>query len=388
MNKNIPMACILGALLASSGAALATQKLDYVNLQSSGININDGKVFIKPVNGNYGQATASTTSYHVKMKAGCKGQNMLKTSFVAFGNESASGSVIEASGNYRKTVNANLEKTLPWTEATLNVPLTKLGFNPAAMCQQHLDSKMAQGLSRQQVLNSDFVINQPIALTAVAGCGKMGRNNDDFGTAKLNSQLRITCKGGSVAGINNIQLQTPKPSQPGFQATTQITKLEFKATPYQLNTSCPAKAKFTGSITTDGPGSVSYRILFPGSAKSSVRTLKFAQAGTRSIGVAEFETDHSLPVASAALEIISPVSKKEYTNFKVNCISPIVSGPKGIQVQPMKPTLPGDKKAPASTGLKPLTTVKANPRPSAPTIKRQDDTPEPARGLLLPAIQK
>lgn len=384
MHKQFTRICVIGSLLVHAGSALALEKLDYVQLQTSGININDGKVFIKPVNGNYGQATTTTTSYHVKMKAGCKGQNMLKTSFVAFGNENVGGSVIEASNNYRKTVNANLEKILPWTEATMNVPLGKLGFNPAAMCQQQLDAKLAQGVSRQQVLASDFVINRQVTLTAVAGCGKLGKNNDNSGSAKLNSPLKITCKGGSVAGINNIQLQTPKPPKPGgaFQATMQVTRLDFKATPYQLNSACPARAKFTGSITVDAPGSVSYRVLFPGSAKSATRTLKFSQAGTRSIGVAEFETNHSLPVASATLEILSPVSKKAFAHFKVNCIAPIGS-PGGIQ------SMPGQNAAAGSRSINKLPAVQLGSQKPAPatTLKRQDAEP-PSRALILPAIQK
>jgi hypothetical protein len=385
----------MGAVLVC-GNAQALEKVDYVSLQNGGININDGKVYIKPINGNYGQSTTSTVKYHVQMKAACKGSNSLKTAYVAFGEETVGKNVIEASGNYKQNVGTNLAKSMGWKDVALDVPLTKIGFNPAAMCQNYLNTKVQQGASKMQVLASQHIINQPVYLSAVAGCGKVGRNNDQYKATKIGTQMKIICKAGSVGGINDIQLQTPKPSPGpgGFQASMQITDLKLKATPRHVSGTCPIKAKFTGGITVSAPGTVQYRVIFPGSAKTSIRSLKFNKAGTRSIGTAEYMADKSMPVAVAGLEIISPVSKKEYADFDVTCLN--VNPQKGIQALPGQNAAPAINKIQTMPKLQAIPKLQAAPKPrpgTRPTttdpkteVRRKEDGG--SRALLLPAIQK
>ena len=375
MNTLIKQAYLLGGLLACSGMALAIDKVDYVDLaKGDGINIMDGKIFINPINGNYGQATSSTMSYHLRAKAGCKGQNVIKNFFVSLGSENVNKYALEASNNYRQTVPGQAySESVPWTEVAMKVPLTKLGFNPAAMCQANLNQKISQGASKQQVMAQDQVLSKGVWFTTVAQCGRIGKSNDQYGSKYIGAELKIICKAGSTAGVNNIQVQTPdpKPGQGSFQAPIKVNYASFRATPKVLNTTCPARAKFTGKIGVTGPGTVKYRVKFPDNTYSSIRTLKFDKAGTRSIGTPEYQTNHSLVNETAVLEVLEPQEKKVFTQFTVNCIA--AQGPGSIQLQPGQNAAPGTGKVKAAPSVK-VEPIKAKP------VRRveSDDTEEEA----------
>lgn len=383
MKRHISSACLLGALLGYGVPALALTKFDYIDIEKEGINIADGKVFINPVNGNYGQATGSSVSYHVKMRAGCKRQNTLQEAFVTFGSENVSGGILEASDNYRHLVGMGMGKTLGWSSVHLQVPLNRLGFNPATMCQNYLEHKLSQGVSRQQVLASDHVINKPVTLSAVASCGKSG-NNVDYGVAKLNSQLKVICKAGAVGGIDSIQVQPPGPIQGAgsFQATTQVTNVTFKATPKTISGTCPAKARFTGAITASGPGKVRYQISFPGTEKLDIRELNFAKAGTKSIGLVEYTANNTMPVAVAHLKVLSPSVRNAYADFKVLCTTQGVGGVGNVQTQSppdARPVTPKLKTAP-SRNLKLNKVAPPAPKPPrAAPARTAEPKPTPPR---------
>lgn len=121
-----------------------------------------------------------------------------------------------------------------------------------------------------------------------------------------------------------------------LQAAPHVSKIDFKATQFQTTASCPSKVKFTGSITSTGPGKVQYRVLFPGGAKTSIRTLQFAKTGSMKINNIEYTASQSMPVATATLEILSRNAKKAYAKFKVNCIA--ANGPKSITNIPSENT--------------------------------------------------
>jgi hypothetical protein len=360
MDNRMITISIASGLLAFSSMAMALNKVDHVDLtKDDGIHINDGKIYINPVNGNYGQASKTTVSYHLKMKAGCNGQNLLKTAYVAFGNENVSKNVIEADNNYQVGVGTNLAKEIGWKTVEMKVPLNKLGFNPAVMCQNMLESKMSQGANKMQVMNQEHVLKAQVLFSAVATCGKLGKNNDNYGVDKIGQELQVICKAGAQQGIGGIQAKPPGPITAGtnVQATAHVTKTTFQASPATVTGTCPAKVRFSGSISSSGAGDVQYRVLFPvGFGQTNVRTMKFTQAGTLNISNVEFTATKSMPVASAALEIIGPNKSKSYAHFKVNCIA--AGGPNSIQQQAPKATIvPG--------AIKP-----ADPRPAQPGIKR------------------
>ncbi len=127
------------------------------------------------------------------------------------------------------------------------------------------------------------------------------------------------------------QADRAKPSGK-VQAAYNVNYVSFTATPKQLNTSCPAKVKFSGKIGSSGPGIVKYRVLFPGAAKTNIRTMKFAAAGKQYIDMVVYKATQSFPNATATLEVMSPQHKKVSTHFKVNCI--VVNVPKTIKTTP------------------------------------------------------
>lgn len=373
MNQRIFQTCLASGLLLWGGYALAIDKVDFVDVEKGdGINITAGKIFINPINGNYGQASSSTMTYHLKAKAGCKGQNVIKEFFVSLGTENVTKLTLEASSNYRQLVPGQAYSgSLPWTEVDMKVPLAKLGFNPAAMCQDNLNQKMAQGASKQQVMAKDQVLSKGVWFTAVAQCGKIGKSDDHYGSDFTGAELKIICKAGSAGGIGGIQAKPATPPVGGHAVQTQfqVTNMTFHATPYELNTTCPAKAKFTGNISVSAPGQVKYRVKFPNST-SSVRTLTFDKAGTRSIGVAEYDTNSSIKYAAATLEVIEPVIKKAHTNFKVNCIA--AEGPGAVLQQPGQQAAPGAKQ------------IKSTPTPT-PKLQVNTPTPKPQLQKIEPA---
>jgi hypothetical protein len=384
VNKRIYQACFFSAVLACAGVATAADKVDYVDLaKGDGINITDGKIFINPVNGNYGQASSSTMTYHLKAKAGCNGQNVVKEFFVSLGGENVSKEALEYSDNYRQTVQGQAySKSLPWSEVVMKVPLTKLGFNPAEMCQNNLNQKVSQGATKQQVLAKDQVLSKGVWFTSVARCGKIGKSNDQYGSKFIGAELKVICKSGSAGGINDIQVKpsSPVPAGNALQAQFQVTNATFKATPKEINTSCPAKAKFTGTISASGPGTVQYQVSFPGSDKSGIRNLHFAKAGTKSIGIIEYQTNSSLPVATATLNVLSPGSKKAHAHFKVQCITQGAGGVGNIQMQPSQNNTPkpGKIKAAPTPAIK---SIKAKPAPTLQLQINEKETDEPARRL-------
>ncbi|MFO7602843.1 MAG: hypothetical protein R6X06_03400 [Gammaproteobacteria bacterium] len=384
MNTHIYQAVMISSLLACMGQAQALNKFDYVNVaKGDGINILDGKIFIHPNNGNYGTASKSTVPYHVKVKAGCKGQNMLKKVFVSLGTENVSKDVIEYSDNFRVNVNANLQKTLPWTTVKMDLPMTKLGFNPATLCQNNLNDKMAKGASKQQVMAQDQVLSKGVWITAVASCGKMGKTNDNHGSTFTGAELKVICKAGAAGGPNSIQKQPKLPPVGGMnvQNQIQVTAASLQATPYQLTTTCPTKAKLTGTITATAPGTVQYKVMFLGHGETPVRNLHFNQAGTRNIELVEFPTDTSMPTGSATLKVLSPNVEYAYAKFKVNCIA--AGGPGSVLQQPQPSASPNVGKIQAAPAPKPGT-IQASPITLTPAPKTPSKVATP---VAKPKIQ-
>ena len=305
---------------------LAINKVDYIDVKKDGIHVNEGTVYVKPVNGQYSQATSSTVTYNTRMKAGCKGNNVIKEAFVAFGHIQVTKNALEANDNYKQHAAAMMAKSMPYQDVILKVPLNKID-NPVAMCQSMMNKKLAQGISKHQILASEHVLTQPARLTAVATCGKFGKNKNQHGSDILNTELKVICKRGSVGNISKIQAPVPGPLSPAknVQAPLEVTKLDFRAVPAKVFGKCPAKVRFNGKITANGAGDVKYRVLFPGSEKTNLRTLKFLKAGTRTITNIEFQAKNSFPTATATLEIFSPGKKKSHAKFKVTCLAAGVS---------------------------------------------------------------
>lgn len=333
MNKHIYQTVILAGLIGVSCQALAANKVDYVDIRKGGINMNEGKVFVKPINGVYSQVTNATVPYPVEMRAACKGNNVLKSARVYFGKQAVSKTILENSNAYSKNILTGNRQALSWTGVNMQVPVNKLGFNPVQVCKDYMNKKLSQGVSKHQILNSEHVINhKTVTLQSIASCSRPSKTNHHYGWDNYSATVKVVCKKGAMSGIGGIQTKTPKPGQPGmgFAAKAKITKVAFKAQKAHTTGTCPLQVKFDGDISMDGPGTVKYRIAFPGAIKTGWKTLKFQSAGNRKIQQPVFTATKTYKTATAILEVDEPNKKKVYASFKVSCIA--AGGPANIKM--------------------------------------------------------
>lgn len=76
------------ALLAGSATLAEARKVDYVDVgPADGIHINNGCIEVSVVNGEYAQASSNSVPFNLRMKAGCKGSDILKGAFISLGDE-------------------------------------------------------------------------------------------------------------------------------------------------------------------------------------------------------------------------------------------------------------------------------------------------------------
>lgn len=334
MHKQIYKTLILTGLIGLSQQAMAINKVDFVDLRKSGINMKEGIINVKPVNGNYGQVTTSHVPYSTEVKAGCNRKNILKSLSVSYGPENVGKTIVEYSENYRKSVAVPHSKSIPWVPVQLSVPIKKTGLDPVQMCQDYMSKKLSQGVSKQQILHADHTITKSVKLTAIGQCGKPGKSNDHYGSDVITTNVQVVCKAGSSMGLGGIKAQPKKPPVGGqnIQAKSQITSATFKAKKHHTTGKCPVDVDFEGSITMSGPGIVKYRVLFPGSAKTNWRTMKFSQAATLNLTNVSFKSQQSYPSATAILDIDGPQKKRLYGKFKVSCLA--AGGPNTPQFKP------------------------------------------------------
>ncbi len=375
----------MAALLSCASAALAG--VDYIDIRSAGIYVNDGRVSVNPVNGRYAQIVEPETPFNVEMKAGCSGlNNRLKQTFVAFGNANMNGKVVEANPGMITTPISNRgNKEIDYIQAVIKVPTAQLSgsLKPVDICNTWLDQRLAQGASLHQLLAKDQIIAKPVTLSGVASCGKAnsGQFEDEYRTDTMGHQLTVVCKAGSVPGVGGVQAQVPQPPQPpqppgGFTKPLQVTAAALSATPAAVSGTCPAKVRFQGEVTGDAAGTVIYQVRFPGNANTQPQAwggqLSFDKPGTRKTPVIEFNAQSGYPTGTAVMEIINPGNQKVYANFSVQCVA--AQGQGAVQMAP-KP------------GPKPGTTLQATP-PAPPPLNLQatPQTPPPPPPLNLQAV--
>lgn len=265
--------CALVAVACSvlSGSVLASDPVDYVDVTSGdGININDGKIDVAPVNGVYANVTSgNTVSFHRRLKAGCNGNNVLKNTFISYGIENVSGGILESSNNYQAGIPHQHAGSIGWTEAVMNVPLDKLGFDPVQVCQSMLANKMQQGLTKMQVMNSDQIVNQNASFTGVAACGKLGSGSPYYERDVIGGSVKVICKAGASGMVDQIaKPKTPITAVPlGGHGTIQAGHQPLMINQGQITTNklhdsgfCPANLQFGVGFKGIGKGLVRYTI--------------------------------------------------------------------------------------------------------------------------------
>ena len=82
------------ALLAGSATLAEARKVDYVDVgPADGIHINNGRIEVSVVNGEYAQTSSNSVPFNLRMKAGCKGSDILQGAFISLGDEDVSNDV-------------------------------------------------------------------------------------------------------------------------------------------------------------------------------------------------------------------------------------------------------------------------------------------------------
>lgn len=202
---------ILGAgLLLMTAAAANAKKVDYIDLAGpNGVPADQGRVEVSPVNGEYTTITSgSTVPFHLRFKAGCKGNDDLEFAYISYGSESVGDKVLEASDNYQQELAYPTgTKALPFTDVMFQVPMNRLEMDPVQMCRDMMQQKMANGIPKHQILNSDQVVSKMRTFTGVAACGKWAKSDDSrYAKDTYTDAVRVVCKAGAISqGAGTVQ---------------------------------------------------------------------------------------------------------------------------------------------------------------------------------------
>lgn len=271
--KKIMMKASVGvaALAISSQLHALTDTVDYVDVTSGdGIYVNEGTIVVTPVNGVYSQVSSgNTVSYHKRLKAGCKGSKLLSNTAVYYGTVNVYGGILESNDNYKEAVPHLHAGSIPYTTVELNVPLNKLGFDPVQACQDMLETKMSQGLTKMQVMNSDQLLNRNASFTGMAACGLPGGDNKYFERDVIGGSVKVICKAGASGPVNQIEkpklniVAVPLGGSGDFQAGHQpldITMAQITTNKLHDSGVCPANLQFGVGFKGNGKGHIRYTI--------------------------------------------------------------------------------------------------------------------------------
>ncbi|MEW5721181.1 MAG: hypothetical protein AB1817_21325, partial [Chloroflexota bacterium] len=103
----------------------------------------------------------------------------------------------------------------------------------------------------------------------------------------------------------------------------QVTSVKADVDPEIFSGTCPKSVTYTGKITTNGAGTVSYRWV-RSDGTGETRTLNFSAAGTQSVANVNVNYAHSA-THWAKLEVLAPNAMiSEQAKFTLNCTSPAI----------------------------------------------------------------
>jgi len=99
----------------------------------------------------------------------------------------------------------------------------------------------------------------------------------------------------------------------------QVTNVSLTATP-QSDHKCPTTVQFSGQITANGKGRVTYTFIRSDGLTAPAQTLEFEEAGTKSVGVTRAVSSAQSSSGWQAIKILSPNSLlSERAPFSVDC---------------------------------------------------------------------
>lgn len=115
--------------------------------------------------------------------------------------------------------------------------------------------------------------------------------------------------------------------------TFQVTKVTAEVEPEIFTGTCPKSATYTGKITTNGAGTVSYRWV-RSDGTSETRMLNFSAAGTQAVTSANVNYTHSA-THWAKLEVLAPnAMTSDQAKFTLNCTSPAIVTLVSVSINP------------------------------------------------------
>jgi hypothetical protein len=113
----------------------------------------------------------------------------------------------------------------------------------------------------------------------------------------------------------------------------QVTKVTAEVDPEIFTGTCPKSATYTGKITTNGAGTVSYRWV-RSDGIGETRTLNFSAAGTQSVANVNMNYTHSA-THWAKLEVLAPnAMTSDQAKFTLNCTSPAIVTLVSVSINP------------------------------------------------------
>ncbi len=116
-------------------------------------------------------------------------------------------------------------------------------------------------------------------------------------------------------------------------APFQVTQVTADVEPEIFSGVCPKSATYTGKITTNGAGTVSYRWV-RSDGTGETRTLNFSAAGTQAVANVTMNYTHSA-THWAKLEVLAPnAMSSTQAKFTLNCTSPAIVTLVSVSINP------------------------------------------------------
>lgn len=269
---------VAAGILAMTTAGLShpawalMDRVKYVDIrQAEGIYVNDAKIVVEAANGKYSKVTSgNSVRYHMEMQAGCKGVNsVLKSTYITLGAPPSGNGIIEYSDKYKVMVPNGGKRSIGYTPTQLDIPLNQLNFDPVQACNEMMAFKQQQGISKMQIMNSEWHVLRPVTMSAVASCGLWHNETKDyFKKAIHNGYAKIICKGAGGSGIGSIKAKetplSPVDSLDGGYQPLQITDASISTNKTYDSGYCPANKTFTVRFKGHGKGQVRYTVTSSG----------------------------------------------------------------------------------------------------------------------------
>lgn len=196
MTKKIRMGALAVVILSSflTNDASAKDWVEKVEIKNQGIDVQE--VHVRATNASYNLTTTQSRNFKLRMYARAKSGKrvaIMRVEADNYADKQDAPSVApwiyevpfrDLGSGKKRTVNL---------ARTFNIPLNKIRWkgeiNPVAACNEHLQRKMQQGLSRQQVLNQVWKISTQayFSLSAIAARPKLAEN-PEFSTSGYSSK--------------------------------------------------------------------------------------------------------------------------------------------------------------------------------------------------------